>query len=407
MSKMARGITREKFDETTEAWLTSQKKTTETAYAHQWKYFVEFTGQSGSEILASRKEDKSFYWEGKVLEFKTWLAETKKFSPYTARSGAQAARAFFSYYRLPLMFRKQDTTKMSKATRLKEDYRFSIDDFAKMFAVADLEEKYVLTAGKSFGLRAGDFLRIAKGDLEPYIDNEPPISIGEYSTYKEEVKAFPFIDIDAQPIIKLMLEKMTREGRTKPTDRMLSFQDEIQLSRTLRRVAEKAGIVTGNKQVRFHCLRKFLIDHLSSYMSESKWKQIVGKKISEGAYISPDSLREDYKRSMPEITFTKRINEDVQKVAKKEALLALTKAMGISETDLAGMFRKRKVRTIEEEIDEIEKILEEERGKKPTELDGASGTQRIVSEEDLANFLSENWKVAAVLPSGNVVIARA
>ena len=404
---MATGKIRAKFDETTEAWLSSQKTKTETAYAHQWKYFVEFTGQSGSEILVSRKDDKSFYWEGKVLEFKTWLAETKKFSPYSARAGAQAARAFFSYYRLPLMFRKQDTTKMSKATRLTEDYRFSIDDFAKMFAVADLEERYLVTAGKSFGMRAGDFLRIAKGDLEPYIDHEPPISIGEYSTYKEEVKAFPFIDIDAQPIIKLMLEKMTREGRTNPTDRMLSFQDEIQLSRTLRRVAEKAGINAGNKQMRFHCLRKFLIDHLASYMSESKWKQIVGKKISEGAYVSPDSLREDYKRAMPEITFSKRVTEDVKLVAKKEALLAMAKGMGITESDFSKIFRLRKVASIGEEIDEIEKILEEERGKKPTELDGASGTQKIIEEENLANFLSENWKVAAVLPSGKIVIQRA
>jgi hypothetical protein len=369
---MARGIVREKFDETTEAWLTSQKKTTETAYAHQWKYFLEFTGKTGQEILTSRKEDKSFYWEGKVLEFKTWLAETKKFSPYSARSGAQAARAFFSYYRLPLMFRKQDTTKMSKATRLKEDYRFTIEDFAKMFAVADLEEKYVLTAGKSFGLRAGDFLRIAKGDLEPYIDHEPPINIGEYSTLKEEVKAFPFIDIDAQPIIKLVLEKMTREGRTNTTDRMLSFQDEIQLSRTLRRVVEKAGINPGNKQIRFHCLRKFLIDHLSSYMSESKWKQIVGKKISEGAYISPDSLREDYKRAMPEITFTKRINEEVQKVANRGALLAMAKVAGFSEADLRAMF-KRKVSTVDEEIEEIERILAERQKLRDNSQQAAGG----------------------------------
>ena len=32
---------------------------------------------------------------------------------------------------------------------------------------------------------------------------------------------------------------------------------------------------------------------------ESKWKQIVGKKISEGAYINSDSLRQDYAKVMP------------------------------------------------------------------------------------------------------------
>ena len=34
-------------------------------------------------------------------------------------------------------------------------------------------------------------------------------------------------------------------------------------------------------------------------MSESKWKQIVGKKISEGAYINSESLRVDYTKVMP------------------------------------------------------------------------------------------------------------
>jgi hypothetical protein len=42
------------------------------------------------------------------------------------------------------------------------------------------------------------------------------------------------------------------------------------------------------KRVRFHCLRKFLIDRLSAYASESQWKQIVGKAIGEGAHVSQE-----------------------------------------------------------------------------------------------------------------------
>lgn len=96
-----------------------------------------------------------------------------------------------------------------------------------MFDVADLTEKYVLTAGKSFGLRAGDFLRLTRGDLEAYLDRPVPISIGKYSTQKEAVPAYPFIDSDASPVVKLMIKKMDREGRTKPSDRILTFRDQI------------------------------------------------------------------------------------------------------------------------------------------------------------------------------------
>jgi hypothetical protein len=83
---------------------------------------------------------------------------------------------------------------------------------------------------------------------------------------------------------------------------MLELKNEISLTEALERTADLAGIKYGNKNVRFHCLRKFLSDHLSSHMSTEKWKQVVGKSIDEGAYISPDSLREDYMRTTAETT---------------------------------------------------------------------------------------------------------
>jgi integrase len=400
----------EKNDIATEEWLDSQKQSTKKAYRSYWKYFREFTSMTGDEILASHRADKDFAWEKRVLEFKNWLVNERKLSTYTATASAMTVRGFFAYHRMPLQYRRSESAKMGKRSRKTEDYKFCLDDLRKMFEVTNLEERYLITAGKSFGLRAGDFLRLTYGDLQPYIDREPPISIGEYNTQKESVKAFPFIDTDAQPIIKLMLEKMARDGRIGPKEKMLKFKDEIQLSRVLKRIVERAGLSVGNKQVRFHCMRKFLSDHLSSHMSESKWKQIVGKTISEGAYISADSLREDYNRAMPEMTFTKRTNEDVQAIAKLEALKLFAKASGYTAMDIAKI-KMRKPQNLAEEIEEIEKLLAE---KNSQETDGSKacrdeahcGSQKMVAEEDLAGFLTENWKVIASLPSGKIVIER-
>ena len=66
---------------------------------------------------------------------------------------------------------------------------------------------------------------------------------------------------------------------------------------------KEVGSVHGQR-IRFHCMRKYLCDRLSSLMSESKWKQIIGKKIGESASISPNSLREDYNRAMPTIAIS-------------------------------------------------------------------------------------------------------
>lgn len=393
-------------DKATHEWLDSYKKGSRATYQTGWKYFLEYTGMTGDQILADRKQDKDYKWEQKVLDFKQWMKDEKNQSDYSATTAAATARSFFSFHRLPLQFRRTESSRLSEAKRKHEDYRFSVEDLKKMADVGDLTEKYVVVVGKSFGLRAGDFLRLTRGDLEAYIDREPPISIGEYSTEKESVSAFPFIDSDAKPIIKLKLESMNRDKRTNSEDRMLTYKDSIQLTRTLKRVADKAGIQHGNKRVRFHCLRKFLIDRLSSFMSESKWKQIVGKTITEGAYVSPDSLREDYKRAMSTTCFSKAVGtEEIQLLAKKEALMMLAKMQGMTEEDTKRIFRQRKVTNLKEEVEALEQSIESQKANSNNCANGEH-CQRIVDESELPQLLSEGWEVRIVLPSGKLVVEK-
>jgi integrase len=392
-------------DKATREWLNSQKRSTRYTYKWAWNYFLEYIGMTGDQILADRKNDKDFRWEKKTLDFKRWMIKQKQRGENAAKTATTAVRGFFGFYRSPLVFRKTEKAKLREAKRKQEDYRFSREDLKKMAEVGDLNEKYILTAGKSFGLRAGDFLALKRGDLEPYIDRPVPISIGEYNTQKENVKAFPFIDSDAQPVIKLMLEQMSRERRIQPNKRMLKYADSIQLSRVLQRLADKAGIQYGNKNVRFHCLRKFLIDHLSSHMSTEKWKQIVGKTISEGAYVSPDSLREDYQRAMAETTFTKAVAEgDIELLAKKQALIMLAKLQGTSEEEMKKIFRSKKARTTEEQVKVLESLTEQKTQTNGGCINGQH-CQRIASEAELSGLLAQGWRVAAVLPSGKIVVS--
>ena len=394
-------------DKATQEWLNAQKRTTRNTYRYQWRTFLEFTGMTGDEILESRRSDKEFYWEKKVLEFRDWIINVKGLGEHTAKTGTGVVRGFFDYHRLPLEFRRSESTRLSEAKRKYEDYRFSLDDIKKMYDVADLEDRYVLTTGKSFGLRAGDFLALTRGDLEPYLDREVPISIGKYATEKESVPAYPFIDSDAKPVIKLMIEKMDREGRVKPSERMLTYKHTIELTRVIKRLVERAGIKVGSKRVRFHCMRKFIIDHLSSFMSESKWKQVVGKKISEEAYVSPDTLKEDYTRAMDETCFTKRLGEgDIEKIAKREALKAFAKNMGISERELKRMFM-RKAKNIDEEIEFLEKIIESKRAENDCPNGGHCSAQyEEINESDLLQYLRQGWQAIHRLENGRVIVKR-
>jgi hypothetical protein len=119
--------------------------------------------------------------------------ETKGLSENTAKSVTTACLSFFAFHYTPLQFRKPEKARLKEAHAKAEDYRFSVADLQAIFNVADLTEKYVLTAGKSFGLRNGDFLKLTRGDLEPYINRQTPISIRPLNTQKEGVKAYPFI----------------------------------------------------------------------------------------------------------------------------------------------------------------------------------------------------------------------
>jgi len=401
-------------DKATNEWLNSQKKSTRYTYMTYWKYFLEFTSMTGDQILQSRKADKEYAWEKKVLEFRRWLTESKGQAEKSASTACAVVRGFFAHYRLTLQFRRSESIQLHEAKTKYEDYRFSREDLKKMFDIGDLSERYVLTAGKSFGLRAGDFLALTRGDLEPYLDRPVPISIGEYVTQKEKVKAYPFIDADALPIIKLIIERIDRENRIQPTERILTYSHEIQLSRTLQRLADKAGIKYGNKRIRFHCLRKFLIDRLSSVMSESKWKQIVGKKISEGAYVSPDSLREDYARVTSETCFTKPTLEgDIQKEIQKQALLAMAKSMGITEEQIVNMFSsgmKRGLRrtplTIDEELKILENAIEERRRRDSDCPDGEHCEFEQIAETELLSRLKDGWQIVHNLHNGNVIVKK-
>jgi hypothetical protein len=216
---------------------------------------------------------------------------------------------------MPLRFRRQEAKKLTEATRLTEDYIFDKSDFEKMALNGNLKERYVLLVGKSLGLRASDFTALTFGIFRSLkLDSEPPISLGEITTQKERVKSYPFLDIDAVPIVKQILEN----NQDKPDNARIIEDTEENLSVILQNLAKKSRIEPHGKRIRFHCLRKFLIDRLSAYASESQWKQIVGKKIDEKAYVSSEMLRSIYARAMRDISISNN-NGKAKKIMELEA----------------------------------------------------------------------------------------
>jgi integrase len=399
-------------------WLDGLKATTKHGYLFNWSKFLEYTAMSGDQILADRKTDSEHRWERKVLSFKQWLIDKQGLCSNSARSATAAVRGFFTYYYLPIIFRPHERKKINEACRKTEDYRFNKDDLMRMASIGDLTEQYIVVVGKSLGLRVSDFIALTRGNLEPYLNREAPVCIGPLNTRKESVKAYPFLDPDAIPVVKMVLERMTREGRTNPNDRMLNYRREMTLDAIIKRVAQRAGIANGNRIVRFHCLRKFLCDHLASHMSESKWKQIVGKKIGEGAYVGPDSLRQDYIRAMTETTFEKS-QPDVEMLAAQRMLeMTLNLAPNIPQAvkeRLIAQIRSTKhpteIKMVESKVKEVlaefavNVKVSDSWKKKIIDCNDGKHCQRLVTEQELETLLMQGWHVVVCLPSGKVVVS--
>jgi hypothetical protein len=295
-------------------FLKQQNHSTQLTYKSFLKIVLEFTGMTGQQILESKKADKNNEWEQKVLDFKQWMKE-KNFSDNTTKSAITTLKSFFNCYRTPLSFNQSEKRKLNgRAQRVTQDYELSNEDITKMFSVGDLRERYIVLLGKSLGLRVGDFTTLTYGTFRSInLDQEPPIYMGKLQTEKEGVTAFPFIDSDVLPIVKSILDI----NKGKPNDKKIITVQNEELSTILQTLATKAGINLGGKHLRFHCLRKYLCDRLSINTSDSKWKQIVGKAISEDAYVSPLELREIYLKAMKYTTISTNGNGKVTKLSEE------------------------------------------------------------------------------------------
>jgi hypothetical protein len=198
----------------------------------------------------------------------------------------------------------------------------------------DLQEKYILLVGKSLGLRGGDFLHLTFGTYRgSHLDTEAPIGLGEIATEKEHCPAFPFLDTDAVQIVKDMLKAYPDAKNEDPVLKL----DEQSLTLTVQRLFDLAGLQSGGKHVRFHALRKYLFDRLSAVASTEQSKQIIGKKVAEGAYMSQDQLRGIYERAMPSIAVNGNSTNHVVLAEMEKTIADMSRKIGDMSMEINGL----------------------------------------------------------------------
>lgn len=236
---------------------------TRKEYRNGLQRFSQWFNKTSDEILQMRREDlkseetfKRKRFEREIEKFHAYLKQNGS-STNSARTLCLGIRQFFRYYEVPILLRRGSD--VGKSVLTDKTFPLSIEDLRKMFAIADLKQRVILSMAKDLALRIGDFVKIKREDL-PDLTQEPPIPF-DIITEKEEVLAKANLSAETVELLKTYLPTI----KDKPNPYLFpsngkGYLDEDTFGWNLKELARKAGIVIPKgKRLTFHMFRKLFI----------------------------------------------------------------------------------------------------------------------------------------------------
>ena len=392
------------------------------------KKFYEWFGKSPREILESRKDDLTQRPGEDLIEYRNRAArfekEIEKFHGYllkqgyttnTSRALTIGIRQLFRYYQMPITMRAG--SRVTKTVKTSRNFPLRIEHVRKMFEVADLRERVILSMATDLGLRISDFIAIKKGAL-PSLTQDPPVGF-DVMTGKEEVVAHGFLSAETIELLKVYIPTLQKKENPYlfPSNGKRPISDEW-LNQLLRKLAEKAQIELNGKSLTFHCFRKmFLSTAIDSGIGLTAGKKLCGKAIarSDDTYLTTVNLRERFVQLKKFLTIKQFAKYESNIVEKLETVVSklseelgqqkvVTQAVSGENLKIREEFKKR-VAELNEEIavtrlvgEQIAKVGEgvkkwqEEKGEFEAKIAGIENFQKLVLDQPddvILNFIRD------------------
>ncbi len=245
-------------------------------------------------------------------------------------------------------------SKISKTVKTTKNFPLTIEHIRKMYKVADLRERVILSLATDLGLRIGDFVSLKKEQI-PITDQEPPISF-EIMTHKEDVVAHGFLSEETSDLLKVYLPTLDKKKGNPflfPSNGKSHISDEW-VGKLLKRLALKAKINLNGKNLTFHCFRKmFLSASIDSGIGLVAGKMLCGKAIaqSDETYLTTVKLRAKFIQLKNFLTI-----EEKPKI-EKESIESLKKAISKLSGDLS--IQQTIIKTITDQNLKLQKDFQE------------------------------------------------
>ena len=311
---------------------------TRKSYRFGLNKFVEWFDKSAKEILKLRKQDltqeegedfiehknRAARFEKEIEKFHSHLIK-KGYSINSARNMTLGIRQLFRFYQMPVIMRSG--SKVSQTVQTSKNFPLTIEHVRKLFEVANLKERTILSLAVDLGLRISDFISIKKADL-PSLDDEAPVAF-DLLTQKEKIVAHCFLSEESVSILKTYLATLQKKS-----DNVYLFSSngrshvsDESIGKMLKKLAVKAQINSGGKRLTFHCFRKmFLSSSIDSGIGLTAGKLLCGKAIpkSDGTYLTTVKLREKFIQLNRFLSINEQPKFEVEKIdSMKRAIVKL------------------------------------------------------------------------------------
>ena len=390
---------------------------TRKGYRFGLNKFVEWFGKPAEEILAIRQEDLTQRPGENLVEYRNRAARFEKeiekfhshlikngYSINSARNMTLGIRQLFRYYQMSVIMRSG--SKVSQTVKTTKNFPLTIEHVRKMFQVANLKERTILSLAVDTGLRISDFLAIKKTDLPP-LEAESPIAF-TLLTQKEKIPAHCFLGKETVDLLKTYLPttKNRKNEYLLASNGRSHISDEA-VSKMLNRLADKAQIDLNGKSLTFHCFRKmFLSASIDSGIGLTAGKKLCGKAIarSDDTYLTTVKLREKFIQLKKFLTITQSPEIEGQQIGKLSTLVAklaeeldqqklVSQAVASENLKIRREFKERVVQLSEElasarlvgeqvaKVGEGLKRWQEEKGRLEVKIAGFESFQRLVLDQ--------------------------
>lgn len=277
-------------------YLEAKSKATYKSYKRGLALFEEYYGKDSDTILEERRQDIA---SGDITRNKRFSRELEKFHKWmlkegysinSARTNTLGILQFFRYYGMPI----SDVTFKTVITT--KTFIPSVEQLRRMFQVADLRAKVILSLGLDLSWRISDFNKLKKQDL-PDLNQPTPIKF-EGITQKEQVISSTFISSETVELLKAYIPTLPKENPYLFPSNRHKYLDDESVNKILKKLVKKAKIkIPQNKRFTFHSLRKrFLSTCYNNNIESDIAKLLVGKSIGKSmeTYLGDVNLKNSF-----------------------------------------------------------------------------------------------------------------